>query len=70
MMSPPELVSEEIGRVWDAAMIIKGKFMNGKQVVRFNVKLLPQHSHGDAEKSNTKVYVNIFHVCIRGFTTG
>lgn len=29
--------------------------MNGKQVVRFNVKLLPQHSHGDAEQSNTKV---------------
>jgi hypothetical protein len=67
MISPSELVSEETGRRWDAAMIIKEKFMNGKQVTRFNVMLLPQYSHGDAEKSNTEVYVGIFHVCIRGF---
>jgi hypothetical protein len=60
--------SEETGRRWDTAMIIKGKFMNGKQVVRFNVKLLPQHSHEDEEKSNRRyIYVGIFHVCIMGF---
>jgi hypothetical protein len=33
MISPSELPSKEIGRKWDAAATIKGKFMNGKQVM-------------------------------------
>jgi hypothetical protein len=59
--------SEEIGRRWDAAMIIKGKFMNGKQAVCFNVTLLPQHSQ-EMQRKAIRRYMLIFSTFVsRGF---